>query len=879
MATSTTALCLLGNLAVLLGLWADPLGAAWAHGVDPGGHGLHVHGSPEPGLVAHGIGSKAATDLKHHAALCCAPLLALQAGPANPVSASPQTPAASPAVQDAAGTAPAQIGATTADGLTREQMWSAPTAADWAKPCLVPFQRSWEDALALSRETGKAILICVNMDGEIASEHYAGVRYRQPEVAALYEPYVCVIASVYRHTPADYDAAGRRILCPRFGSVTCGEHIAIEPILYERFFDETRVAPRHIMVELDGSESYDVFYAFDTASVFQRIQRGISERVAEPKPAIRGDRSVLERIASPDNRDRSAVELAYLAADANGRRALLTAALEAQDAASADLLRLAIFGLDPELAQLSRQGLAQRNDETAVELIGEALGTPLAAGEQAALLAALDRLSERSDRARNLAAVQRGVQQRSGSLDSAAWQQRLAAASAPRTEAELAYSLSAPDNGTANGEQAAKRLIEKATAFYELALQPGTDSEYAQLMRADAERLLNAARAAGVENFQSLALEAALLLERGDEPKARAAAVRALTWAPAGANPDAAPAGEAQAATNTAETTPASNPLSDLSPADLAAPTTAVALDLFALARQSEIRRAQRERRDWPPTYLADINAAYEVLARHPAGQANQAARHYEFLWTLGAKGPAIAALERGLKRFPRSSELHQRWRAALLVQQGAEALEQRYQQLLKEQGNDPAVADFAGFAELLVAENHRQARRLDAALLAYSRGAEIYGQALAQLEVLARRDPSAEAGESSVTAAKTEPQTPASNPLPALGSAEQEQLRIQVVHFLAMAEAGIGRVHFELQQDAQAVEALLASFKRSPRSSNLPDGLNLTAVDTAKSLLARLTTNGQTELAQSLQAGLDDLAALDPSLLELPAYERGVAR
>src|SRR5690606_32629785 len=102
------------------------------------------------------------------------------------------------------------------DGVTREQMWYAPTAEDWKRPVLIEFQRSWEDALAVAAETGKPILICVNMDGEIASEHYAGVRYRSPEIAKLYEPYVCVIASTYRHNPRDHDEHGRRIPCPRF---------------------------------------------------------------------------------------------------------------------------------------------------------------------------------------------------------------------------------------------------------------------------------------------------------------------------------------------------------------------------------------------------------------------------------------------------------------------------------------------------------------------------------------------------------------------------------------------------------------------------------------------------------------------------------------
>jgi hypothetical protein len=161
---------------------------------------------------------------------------------------------------------------------TREQMWFAPTAEDWKRPCLIQWQRSWEDAQAVSKETGKPILVCVNMDGEIASEHYAGVRYRQPEIAALYEPYVCVIASVYRHSPRDYDEQGRRIPCPRFGTVTCGEHIAIEPGIHERFMDGKRIAPRHIGVELDGKEMYDVFYAWDTSSTRSRPASRIARR-------------------------------------------------------------------------------------------------------------------------------------------------------------------------------------------------------------------------------------------------------------------------------------------------------------------------------------------------------------------------------------------------------------------------------------------------------------------------------------------------------------------------------------------------------------------------------------------------------------------------
>ena len=92
--------------------------------------------------------------------------------------------------------------------LSREQMWRAPTWEEWDRPVLIKWQRSYADAVDISKATGKPILVCVNMDGEIASEHYAGIRYREEESAALFEPYVCVIASVYRHNSRDYDATG-----------------------------------------------------------------------------------------------------------------------------------------------------------------------------------------------------------------------------------------------------------------------------------------------------------------------------------------------------------------------------------------------------------------------------------------------------------------------------------------------------------------------------------------------------------------------------------------------------------------------------------------------------------------------------------------------
>jgi hypothetical protein len=327
---------------------------------------------------------------------------------------------------------------TGARGATREQMWYAPTAEDWKRPVLITFQRTWHDALTVSRESGKPILICVNMDGEIASEHYAGIRYREAEKAALYDPYVCVIASVYRHAPRDFDLEGNRILCPRFGSVTCGEHITIEPVLYEKFFDGQRIAPRHIMVEGGGEETYDVFYAFDTQSVFAAIRDGIANRPETPPTVVRGDRTLVERVASRDIADRVAVEDAYQKGDEALRAALLKAAAENPEAEPLDLLRLAIFGFDPEMSKLARQALARVDSAGAVDLIAQALRVPMEGAERESLLTALQKIGETDPRARTLAVVHKGLDSRSKEVDD--W--RLDYADAfrrPRREAEFLH--------------------------------------------------------------------------------------------------------------------------------------------------------------------------------------------------------------------------------------------------------------------------------------------------------------------------------------------------------------------------------------------------------------------------------------------------------
>jgi tetratricopeptide (TPR) repeat protein len=681
-------------------------------------------------------------------------------------------------------------------------MWPAPTAEDWKKPCLVHWQRTWDDAVAVSKETGKPILICVNMDGEIASEHYAGIRYRDPSIVALYDPYVCVIASVYRHNPRDYDDQGRRIPCPRFGGVTCGEHIWIEPLLFDKYFEGKRIAPRHIMIELDQKEVYDVYYAWDTQTIFTALKTGIANR-PPPPDTTRLDRPLEQRVLSRESGDRAAVEQAYLAGTPEQRRELLAIVVAHPQASSTDLLRLAIHGLDLELARLARRSLAQTNDPAAIDLILEALRVPLDKAEREELVAALVRLGETSPRAKTLAAVFQALNQRSGTLDSEGWSKALETAGArakesglPQLEQQLThqeYSAAArPDDPTAR--------LEFAESVLEHALRARGSRRFARLELEDASRSALEAEKLGASGWRVDAAIALAAANLGQTEEAYARAEKAVKNLPS----------------------------------DVQGWSAAEVLALFAEGRQAAIQQALREKRDWPPQWLSDANAAWSVLERHPLAADRHYAAHLDFLLQLGAFGQASSVLDAGLARFPSSWALHERLRGRILREKGSDGLEPAYAELLASKPEWHDLEWFAGLASIVTAEYDRKGSRPDEALATYARAIGHYERCIA------------------------------ANP----------DTRSTADHYVALALAGRARLFYERHEEEQAVTELLASFARKPEAAGSLDGLNLSPADTSRTLRERLVALKRVDLVARLDAAL---AKIPPDLLQLPAYEREV--
>jgi hypothetical protein len=599
-----------------------------------------------------------------------------------------------------AGAVLAQEGVPPPPGLVPEKVWPAPSAADWQKPVVVQWQRTWQDAVRLSRETKRPILVCVNMDGEIASEHYAGIRYRDPAIGALYEPYLCVIASVYRHNPRDYDQDGRRIPCPRFGCVTCGEHIALEPVVFDKFLDGKRIAPRHIMVELDGQKTYDVFYTWDTESVFAAIDNGIKQRTTQALPVVRGDRSLLEKVASADSRDRDAVEQAFTAGDAARRRSLLEAALQIGAEAPVELLRLAAQGLDSDLATAARRGMLQAQDPGMVDLLADTLRAPLAGGERQQLVEALGRFADRSTKARTFANAHRGFAADRGTLDTGRWQQALAGGdyAAKVTATDPAALGTAGDAALQQRPSDPAPRIAAAEASLLQALQlprqgPRQQQAFRRLLLEDAERSATAAVALGGQGWQLDAVCAVAAAELGR----RAAAYEQAIAAAAALPPDAP------------------------------GPLATACLALFAEARQEAIVAAVREKRDFPPQWTTDVHTAYAVLGKHPLGQDLHVAHHFDFLDFFGTP-EASTVLDAGLLRFPASALLHERLRRRLLQSNGPEALLADYARRTAAVDAPPALHWFAGYAALCAAEAHRRQRAEGPARAAYQTGLRCFG-------------------------------------------------------------------------------------------------------------------------------------------------------
>lgn len=553
--------------------------------------------------------------------------------------------------------------------------WNFPGGNDWKKPALVEWQRNLADANAVSRATGKPLLVCVNMDGEAASENYAGIRYRDPEFAKLVNAFVPVIVSINRHNARDYDDQGRRIPCPRFGRIICIEHIDLEPPAYDKYFKGQRVAPRHIGIEGDTKILFDCFLNFDVSPV----TKALKEHGGTSKPESVGGPSMEAKVKSRNANDRILVEMSYMDGDVSKRKSLLEAAAHAKGSDPFELIRLGLIDSNEELRALARKALTSTANAGAVSLLIEAVRTTRDEKERDALVHLLTPLAKENSRARAITIVYRALKEKSSIIKTKDWESAFKKNPEPEKANDdldaLERAMQESQAKLKTNKDSAGAAVDfgrAAVRFYEIRTSIGKDASF----------VLDEA-AVILDNIKSDAkFKTTIKLVRG-----RIEAYRNNLIVAGAALQEALPDCVQNAC----------------------AAESLHALWIFASALRTQTMKAHAEGNPWPGNWLTDAGAAYDIAEKHPLANANIFAEHADLLLSVEALDAADRVLLAGLQKFADSAPLHERYRNRVLADKGISGLDAAYAELIKKNPNSAAIAWFSGYAAIVSAEFHKR--------------------------------------------------------------------------------------------------------------------------------------------------------------------------
>ncbi|MCK6460938.1 MAG: HEAT repeat domain-containing protein [Planctomycetes bacterium] len=178
----------------------------------------------------------------------------------------------------------------------------------------------FDKAFELAKERKCPVMVCINSkDGEKASEATAKEIYRDPEFVELSKSFVMVVLSVPSHRETGP--------CPRFGIVTCAEHLHCWQALAARYGDRfvsaeakgEMISPQHAWFSADGTLLARKEYWMDKRELLARMRRALEEKekgpgeeVPEGTPPADTPLSDAERndLARAEGKDREARRMA-----------------------------------------------------------------------------------------------------------------------------------------------------------------------------------------------------------------------------------------------------------------------------------------------------------------------------------------------------------------------------------------------------------------------------------------------------------------------------------------------------------------------------------------------------------------------------------------
>lgn len=548
----------------------------------------------------------------------------------------------------------------------------AKTTAEAAAAPQIEWQRSLADSLLVQAATGKPLLLVLNIDDETFCEQFAKRTYRDPAFIAATRGYVCLIASGERHTDSDYDAQGRRIECPRFGSCTCSEHINNGVLMFTKYFGGQSAAPRHCGVAANGKVLFDRFLDGSMTTAIDAIATHAATGKSAPLPQDLPALLLLRDAAA-----RAALERSYLAATDSGRKAILSAAATAVSEPF-DLLRIGLRSEARSDFELAANALEKTATKDALIDLEDALARCDDAKLTVALDAAVARIEKDDAAAKQFAQHRRAALAALGKAATAPFLPSLGKA-APALDRDAAEA--ALDKAEAAGKHEPKDAsLQLAIAFATLnlarSLQEGSGS--ANLMREDARRIAELARK----------------MARGEEQLHLADALRTILFAESG---DLASAQRC-----------AAEGMKCLFEIGFDGSPFWVCELLRAAAQSAAAAAYQKSQQDANAVAADEIAAAayaFLLLAKHHAHTAADVQKAAQLLAFAGARRDAQELLRDGLQRFPDNNDLHAEYRTRLALDRGALALRTAYAAFGKSTEDQATAEWFAGYADLVAAE------------------------------------------------------------------------------------------------------------------------------------------------------------------------------
>ncbi|MGH7163865.1 MAG: HEAT repeat domain-containing protein [Planctomycetota bacterium] len=142
----------------------------------------------------------------------------------------------------------------------------------------VDWAADWESAFRTARETNQPVMVCINSkDGEVANERAATETYRDPEFVALSREFVMIVVGARTH---EEEGA-----CPRFGGVTCAQHLDCYKELRNRHGDQfflpgtsgEMISPQHAWFKPDGTLLRRKEYELAKAELLDRMRKVLEE--------------------------------------------------------------------------------------------------------------------------------------------------------------------------------------------------------------------------------------------------------------------------------------------------------------------------------------------------------------------------------------------------------------------------------------------------------------------------------------------------------------------------------------------------------------------------------------------------------------------------